>query len=499
MSAQSSPSPLLAASQADLALTLGAALDEAPELAPDLRVAWLPAPPGALDALAMQRVGEHSVLWAPSAASGAAPCFVGLGAARVVRTGGLQRLTEARRAIEDAFAHRAVAVSDGKRGPRGRWPRFWGGASFVPGQPVQGCWESFGEATFVLPRWNYVDEGEAAWLGVVYDPEKDGRDDLLAEAQRLWSTLAEPPAAAPPPAVTVELEHRESTSAAEWTALIDSIHAGIQSGAFHKVVAARCSTLRLSPAPDPAAVFRRLGQLAPGCARFALRIGERTFLGATPERLVSRQGRRIDTEAIAGSVAADVEQAAERLLSSAKNRAEHEYVVTTIQNVLSPLCAELHVPAEPSVRRLRHVLHLQTPIRGVLAEDVHLLELADRLHPTPAVGGVPTERALDWIVRSEHAERGWYASPIGWVDAAGDGELLVALRSALIREDRVHLYAGAGIVAASEASSEYAETEVKLAGMRAALGVQSSAAQVPAEQTSAGQQAPGVGGTHVAP
>src|SRR5690606_10290791 len=191
---------------------------------------------------------------------------------------------------------------------------------------------------------------------------------------------------------------------------------------------------------------------------------------------------------------ADVEQAAERLLASAKDRAEHDCVVTTIQNVLRPLCAELHVPAEPSVRRLRHVLHLQTPIRGVLAEDVHLLELADRLHPTPAVGGVPTEQALDWIVRSEPAERGWYASPIGWVDAAGDGELLVALRSALIRGDRVHLYAGAGIVAASEASSEYAETEVKLAGMRTALGV-----QPPLAQAAAGQPAPDIGGTHVAP
>lgn len=497
MSAQSPLPSFSTASEVELTFAWNAALEEAVQLASGLRLVWMRAPTGALNRLAACRIGEHTVLWAPAFGAESATCVVGLGAARIVRAGGAQRLADARRGIERAFGERVHHRKAPAKGPRGQWPRFWGGMSFVPGHDARGCWESFGEATFVLPRWSYVDEGDGGWLGAVYDPEKEAPDALFAECRQLWRAMTEP---APPrtPPTTVAVERRESTSAAEWAALIDSIHAGIRSGSLHKVVAARRSTLRLSPAPDPAGVFQQLGELAPGCSRFALRIGERTFLGATPERLVSRRGRRIDTDAIAGSAAADVEHAAERLLASAKDRAEHEYVVAAIRDVLSPLCAELEVPAEPTVRRLRHVLHLQTPIRGVLAGDVHLLDLADRLHPTPAVGGVPTERALDWIARSERTERGWYASPIGWVDPNGDGELLVALRSALILEDRVHLYAGAGIVAGSEASSEYAETEMKLAGMRTALGVQAPAVPSSGDPPSEGR-APHIGGSHGAP
>jgi len=436
----------------------------------ELRVAWIEVPEGLAPRLAPFRLGEHGVLWAaPRANSGSGASletlrwFAGWGAVEVVSTRGAERVSRAKDALERVYA-----------GWRGReslgLPRFWGGMSFVPRGELEGCWASFGDATFVLPRLNYVDEGDGARLGVVYRRTADDAEAALREAEALWEHTERPPAP-PEDGARAEVERQESTSVAEWAAQVAAIHEGIAQGLVHKVVAARRSTLRLSPTPDPVRVFARLGELAPECHRFCIRVGPRSFLGATPERLVSRRGRQVETQAIAGSIAANVEGAAERLLASSKDRAEHQYVVDALREQLGPLCQRLDVASEPGIRQLRHLLHLQTPVTGWLQDERHLLDLVERLHPTPAVGGVPTKRALEWIAELESTERGWYAAPVGWVDAHGDGDMVVALRSALLLEDRAHLYAGAGIVAGSEATSEYAETEMKLAGMRAALGI----------------------------
>ncbi len=438
----------------------------------ELVVAGVAVPSGAEQALRGLELGHYGISWSPAEledASGEGPCIVGLDAVRVVRTSGPDRFREAEGLIRKAFETVSFADDEARALPL----RFFGGAAFVPGRDGSGCWESFGDATFVLPKWLYVDYGTRAVLALVLEPGVDDVAALTERADQLIALTAEPPSSEPVSlaAPTAELECRESTSESEWHELIDSIRGGIRSGEYSKVVAARRSTLRLSPAPNPARVLSQLDRLAPRCTRFSLRIGARTFVGATPERLVRRSGRRVLTEAIAGSIPATVPGAAERLAASHKDLAEHRYVVDAIRSVLSPLSARLDVGAAPEVRKLRHILHLRTPIEAELASDVHILELVSRLHPTPAVGGVPTEPALDWITSRESAERGWYASPVGWVDERGDGEMVVALRSALIHGDRVHLYAGAGIVDESDPALEYEETEVKMAGMRAALGL----------------------------
>src|SRR5690606_35742925 len=133
--------------------------------------------------------------------------------------------------------------------------------------------------------------------------------------------------------------------------------------------------------------------------------------------------------------------------------------------------AAVDPPAQPAVKALRHVLHLHTPFRAVLREPRHVLELAARLHPTPAVGGTPTDVASAWIQTHEPMARGWYAAPVGWFDLDGNGELAVALRSGVIAGNRAHLWAGAGIVAGSDPERELAETEDKLRAMLGALGV----------------------------
>jgi salicylate biosynthesis isochorismate synthase len=174
------------------------------------------------------------------------------------------------------------------------------------------------------------------------------------------------------------------------------------------------------------------------------------------------------SEAMAGSVPHGASAA---LLESEKDRREHDLVVDAIVERLSPHCTALERSAEPQVRELPNVVHLQTPVTGVLREPVHVLDLLDLLHPTPAVGGVPVDDAVRWIVAREPVPRGWYSGPVGWFDAAGDGEFAVALRSGLVRGRRAHVYAGAGIVRGSVPAAEYAETALKLRPLLDALGV----------------------------
>ena len=163
------------------------------------------------------------------------------------------------------------------------------------------------------------------------------------------------------------------------------------------------------------------------------------------------------------------ESAERRLQASAKDLEEHALVVSAITGALEPLCDRLELPPRPGVRSLKHLLHLCTPIQARLNRDTHVLELLERLHPTPAVGGVPTATALEWISQTESFDRGWYAGAIGWFDALGNGDFNVALRSGLVRSDRAWLYAGAGIVRESKGALEYAETTLKLSAMLSSL------------------------------
>lgn len=395
--------------------------------------------------------------------------FVGLGAIASRRFEGPERLSSAVAFVRETFVAGSLPEE------LATVVRCFGGASFSPGRDGSGnCWEEFGDARFVLPRCLYVDDESM--------PERPARLVCLAQHADLTSTLAlaerlllelEKEPLAPARQRPSTLKREESEELASWTRLVEGIKAEIGQGTVKKVVAARRVTLQLSEAPRPADILERLNESAPLCARFCLRVGRKTFLGATPERLVKRTGRSVVTEALAGSISAAAPNADITLLQSDKDRREHAYVIDAICEALRPLCETLEAPTEPEVRHLQAIYHLRTPVRATLASDVHILDLVARLHPTPAVGGLPRERALEFITFHERAERGWYAAPVGWIDSAGNGEFVVALRSSLIAGDKVHVYAGAGIVEGSDSSSEYAETELKLGGMLGALGLTS--------------------------
>lgn len=179
--------------------------------------------------------------------------------------------------------------------------------------------------------------------------------------------------------------------------------------------------------------------------------------------------------ALAGSVARGTDSKedatfAAALLASEKDREEHAVVVDMLRTSLAPIAEQLTVASAPVVLPLRHVQHLATPITGTLRDDAGLLALAERLHPTPAVGGAPRDVALALITEHEGFDRGWYAGPIGWLGADGDGELLVALRCGLVAGSEATFFAGCGIVADSDPAREWAESRLKLRTMIAAFG-----------------------------
>ncbi|HEY0582716.1 MAG TPA: isochorismate synthase, partial [Chloroflexota bacterium] len=244
------------------------------------------------------------------------------------------------------------------------------------------------------------------------------------------------------------------------------------------VVLARAERATMDPPRDVQHALRDLAERYPECTIFAVAQPDACFLGATPERLIALRHGLASTMALAGSAPRGVtpahdEALAQQLLCSPKERAEHAVVVGALRDGLTRagLCTRIIADARPRVQKLANVQHLLTPIRAQVVAGTDVLSLVARLHPTPAVGGYPREAALRLIRDREGLDRGWYAGPIGWVDARGDGEFVVGIRSALVRHGQATLFAGCGIVAESDAAAEYAESTWKLRPMRAALGL----------------------------
>lgn len=392
--------------------------------------------------------------------------YVGRGAAWRTVGVGPARFRDARSALEQLFSE--ISLPETIR----PFVRVFGGGAFTPERDSQGEWESFGDACFVLPRLLYVDGPERAFVLIFQGPGAENASDRALRVAR--DVIAEGPSEidAPNEKVVEVLERVDSSGPSAWRELIARAKAGIREQAFDKVVLARHLELELNVRPELAALIGRLERWAPRSRRFALRWGECSFVGATPERLVRLEGSTVESEALAGTIRKGPEDAGQRLQKSAKDRAEHRYVVEALVDALTPLTETLEYTKEPELRELRHLYHLSTQVRGVLRERTHVLDLVERLHPTPAVGGSPRAQAQSFIEAHEPTPRGWYASPFGWVDCRGDGEFVVALRSALVSGARVHLFAGAGIVGDSDADSEFQETELKLEGMLGALGLE---------------------------
>jgi isochorismate synthase len=271
----------------------------------------------------------------------------------------------------------------------------------------------------------------------------------------------------------------------EYAAMVATALERIASGHLHKVVLGRCLDVVSTPPLVPAEIIDRLLTTRPGRYVFSVPLecptdGEGQILvGASPELLVRREGAVISCTPLAGSVprstdpAEDARRAGE-LQQSAKDLAEHAFVVEAIVHALKDVCVEIEYPATPELLSTDTVWHLATPIHARLADPVDgpsALRLAQLLHPTPAVGGVPTAAANAVIADLEGDLRDWFAGCVGWVDRYGDGEFAITIRAAVMDGPRLRLFAGAGIVAGSDPASEVRETGAKLATMARVTGL----------------------------
>jgi isochorismate synthase len=427
---------------------------------------------------AAREIDLEAALWLQPAAGFA---LVGIGRAWAVEAAGEGRFA----GVAAAWGSLAAGLAPPSPLPRGVGPVLLGGLGFSPGRPADPAWAGFGAASLVLPRACWAATPEGAWLTQAVDRDAPSNLELGAggdpapSVDRLAArarALAPAPGAVAARPVGGRLEEAGSRpDRAAWDRLVGLYAGAVGRGRLDKVVLARRVELRSPIELDVPNALRRLATSAPESTVFAFSRSGRTFLGATPERLVRTEGRAFTTVALAGSIrrgadAVEDEALAAELLASEKEREEHAVVVDMLRASLSPLCESLELDRAPGVMRLRDVQHLVTQIRGRLHRRAGMLALAAVIHPTPAVGGEPRDLALELIAEHEGFERGWYAGPVGWVDAAGDGELAVALRSGLVAGTGATLFAGCGIVADSDPAQEWEESRVKLRTVAGALG-----------------------------
>ncbi|APW99039.1 isochorismate synthase [Halobiforma lacisalsi AJ5] len=383
---------------------------------------------------------------------------VGRGAVAEITAAGPDRFDTVRRRADRLFA---TLEHDGPAVAR---PRAFGGFAFHDEHdPAADPWTGFDAASFVIPEILVVRSDDGTWLTAVAE-SADAAEDRL---ERWTDRLAEMPAMRPSGSGPGIADTRRSTSPGEWTDQVETALERIADGRLTKVVLAQALSVDLAADLDVAAALERLRRRYPNCYRFLVghEVG-RTFFGAPPERLVAKTGTRVETEALAGSAPRgetpeEDDEHAERLFDSDKVGREHGLVAESIREQLEPLARELTI-ADREVRKLATIQHLRTPIDAELDADRHVLELAEALHPTPAVGGVPPATAWETIRETESFARGWYAAPVGWFDAHGDGEFAVGIRSGVARGDEITLFAGNGIVADSDPDDEWEEVQLKL-------------------------------------
>jgi isochorismate synthase len=389
-----------------------------------------------------------------------------LGAAAIVEASGEERFRVAAAACRELA--RGAEAADGSADPPGSGPVFVGGFAFAPRGGAAPEWGSLAPAQLVLPELSLARKGDEARLTVTAVLDGDESAGAVLERLRARVESLEPavmPLLDPDPLTSARVagaappEHFES-------AVARAVER-IRGGEIEKLVLAREVRVHTAAEIDPAPLYDALRAAFPACYCYLVGTPELSFIGASPELLVRRDGARAQTVALAGTTRRSADPSVddllgEQLLQGAKEREEHAIVARRIERNLRPVSVWVAAADEPVLVKVQNVQHLATPIRAQLADPVPCVELAGLIHPTPAMGGEPRDAAYRLIPALEGLDRGWYTGPVGWTDLSEDGEFCVAIRCALLRGSVAHLYAGNGITRDSEPAAELAETEIKL-------------------------------------
>ncbi len=395
--------------------------------------------------------------------------LAGLGEAIALTASGPERFAT----VADRWrALAAAAVTDAPHDSGRGGPLAVGGFAFADDGGSSPAWSGFEPASLVVPEVALTrSERDGVHLKLsALAAADDTAEDLLAALERRLEELRNGslPLLDPDPrgrhvvAGAMPPEHYEA-------AVARAVQL-IREGGLEKLVLAREVQVHAPRAYDPAAVFGVLRDAFPSCFVFCVGRGEATLVAASPELLVRREGHRVSTLALAGSTRRSADPAVddhlgEQLLRSEKDREEQAIVIRRIERTLRQHALWVTATPEPVLVRVANIQHLGTPIRAQLARPLDAIELLALMHPTPAVGGEPPRRAKPLIPALEGMDRGWYAGPVGWTDATGDGEFCVALRCALLRGEIARCYAGVGVVRDSDPAAELSETEIKLAAL----------------------------------
>ena len=382
-------------------------------------------------------------------------------------TRGAKRFVDVQHWIQDVIQH-TIAVGD-VGAPFGG-PHFFAGFAF---RDEMEAGEPFPSAFVFVPRWQVALAGKTttAVANLLVTPDADlgalGMRVFRAHQKfRSFGFQSEVPELAEEPAPSFTIRE-----AGDYRAAVTRALSHIEAGELKKVVLARAKDLAADQTLHPLRMLNGLRQKFPDCYSFSFAQGRGpSFIGASPERLVRVSQGTVETEALAGSIrrgatASEDAALAGALLRSEKDLREHRAVLDDIIARLAPLGITPEFPAQPHVRRLANVQHLDTPVRAALPADVQLLDVLAAMHPTPAVGGNPRGAALARIRELEGFPRGLYAGALGWLNTRGGGEFFVGIRSALVEGRTARVFAGAGIVAGSTPEKEFAETELKFKAM----------------------------------
>ncbi|MDN4493759.1 isochorismate synthase [Ureibacillus aquaedulcis] len=357
-------------------------------------------------------------------------------------------------------------------------PILFGGFTFDPMNDKKGEWDGFPQSFFSVATYQLVIRNDKAYISIHLITNKENslgdfeelrkeRDHLIHAAQvKELKTYSKP----------LMMNYHEPFKQ-EYLQTISNVTNLIKANEAEKVVIARSLELEFEDTVSSPQVLSHVVNEQPESYLFGLEHEDLLFFGASPERLVKVEDGKAFSSCVAGSIkrgktAEEDKQLGESLLKDAKNLGEHQYVVEMIANTFEKNCFEYTVPKQPKLLKIRDIQHLYTPVEGKLSKGATILQLVKLLHPTPALGGVPRQEAMTVIRENEAMNRGLYAAPLGWIDAEGNGEFAVAIRSAALKDNKAYLYAGGGIVADSEPNSEYEETLVKFRPMLRALGGQ---------------------------
>jgi menaquinone-specific isochorismate synthase len=393
---------------------------------------------------------------------------VGVGQATTLRGDGAGRFHHLASTHQSLMANAVVSAPD----LPGVGPVCFGGFRFETEGTKDNLWNGFEDGSLLVPRLVLTQLPRGTWstMNVMVDESSD-LTALESSLDDGWATLLSTESGYSGRAVVTDCDE---TMPDQWRWEVEQSLESIERKQMDKIVLARQKRLRFQEELKVEAVLQRLADAYPSCLVFAMDRGSATFVGATPERLVSLSGGQVSVTCLAGSAPRGAteeqdEQLGRSLLHTDKELREHAYVVEAIRKALRGLCPDLGWDASPTLSKLATVQHLATTFTGATITEMHVLDLVERLHPNPAVCGAPSEEAAQAIQRLEGFDRGWYAGPVGVVYPHGDGEFGLAIRSGLLHSKEAYLYAGAGIVADSDPDAEFAETVLKFQPMLSAL------------------------------